>query len=107
MSDGEQRLLTPKEGCEECQELHKWVESARQSKSYMSSSASGYQPGKSRSRQNKNVRNQTESAENTARLAHAKLRLHEMQAHEGLTDSNFLEFRDCMNIVMRNGRDRA
>jgi hypothetical protein len=107
MSDGEQKPLTPKAGCKECQELNDWVESARQSKSYMTSSASGYRPEKSRSGQYKNVRDQMESADNTERLARARLRMHEIEKHEGLTDSNLLEFRVCMNIAIRKGRDRA
>jgi hypothetical protein len=108
MSDGEQKPLTPKEGCEECRRLHDSVESARKAKSYLTSgSMTGYRPEKSRSRQYKNVQDQMYSADNTERLAHAKLRMHEIQTHEGLTDSSFPEFKRCMDIEIRRGRDRA
>ncbi len=107
MSDSEQKPLTPKDGCAECQELRAWVESAHQSKSYMTSSASGYRPEKSRSAQYKNVRDQTESADNQARLARARLRMHEIERHEGVTESTSREFMECMNIDIRKGRDRA
>jgi len=88
MSDVEQKQLTPKDGCEECRELRDRVESARQSKSYMHSDSAGYRHGKSPSRQYKQVREQIENNENAERLARARLRLHEMQAHEGVTDAN-------------------
>jgi hypothetical protein len=107
MSDGEQRQLTTKDGCEECQGLNDWLKSARQAKSYMTSSASGYRPEKSRSRQYKEVLQQMESADNTERLARARLRMHEIEKHEGLTESNSREFSECMSINMRKGRDRA
>jgi hypothetical protein len=47
MSDGEQKPLTPKAGCAECQEFKDRVESARKDKSYTTSSGSGYRPEKS------------------------------------------------------------
>jgi len=47
------------------------------------------------------------SDENTERLAKAKLRMHEITEHEGVTESNAREYHECMLIEMRGGRDRA
>jgi hypothetical protein len=108
MSDGEQRPLSPKGGCEECQRLHNCVESARLAKSYLINGAmTGYRSDKSRSRQYKEVRDQMNSNDNAERLARARLRMHEIQAHEGFTDSSSREFKECMDIEIRRGRDRA
>jgi hypothetical protein len=72
MSDGEQRPLTPKDACEECQRLHNCVESARQAKSYLTNGVmTGYRSDKSRSRQYKRVRDQMNSNDNAERLARA------------------------------------
>jgi hypothetical protein len=62
MSDGEQRPLTPKDGCEECQRLRDSVESARQAKSHLMYGAMpGYRSDQSRSKQYKGVRDQMSS----------------------------------------------
>jgi hypothetical protein len=108
MRDGEQRPLTPKDGCEECQQLHDSVESARKAKSSLIyGPGTGYRPDKSRSRQYKGVQNQMSNNENAGRLARARLRMHEIQAHEGLKDSSLREFKECWDIEIRKGRDRA
>jgi hypothetical protein len=108
MSDGEQRPLTPKDGCEECQRLHDSVESARQAKSHLMYGAmTGYRSDKSRSKQYKGVRDQMNGNDNAERLARARLRMHEIQTHEGFTDSSCREFKESMDIEIRRGRDRA
>ncbi|MGO9637666.1 MAG: hypothetical protein ACLPSO_06965, partial [Terracidiphilus sp.] len=53
------------------------------------------------------VREQMNRDENAERLARAELRMHEMVAHEGITASNALEYQGCLNIKLRDGRDRA
>ena len=103
MSDG--GWLTPKDGCEECQRLRRSAESARQAKSYLTSSQNGYRREKSPSRQY--VRDQIETADNTERLARSRLRMHEIETHEGFTDSSCREFKECMDIEIRRGKSRA
>jgi hypothetical protein len=77
--DGESKLLTPKEGCKECEQLRSQVKSAREATQYLTHGyGTGYRPEKSRSRQYKQVREQMDSNENAQRLAQVKLRLHEM-----------------------------
>jgi len=108
MKDSGPKLLTPKEGCEECKQRQDQVDSARMAKSYLTNgSGTGYRSEKSRSRQYKQVRDQRNSDENAERLAWARLRRHEMEAHEGITDSNASEYLDCRTIEIRGGRDRA
>jgi hypothetical protein len=107
MSDGEQRPLTPKDGCEECQQLRDSAESARKAKSHLIYGATGYRSDKSPSKQYKVVRDQMNANDNAERLARARLRMHEIQTHEGLTDSSFREFNECVDIEIRRGRNRA
>jgi hypothetical protein len=100
-------LLTPKEGCEECKRLRGDVDSAFQSKQYtIYGFATGYRQGKSRSRQPKQVRQQMDVNDNAERLARVNLRIHEIQAHEGVTESNGREFAECVRIRMRGGRNK-
>jgi len=108
MSDSDRKPLTPKQGCEDCVHLRSQVDSARQSKSYLTNGiGTGYRSDKSRSKQYKQVRQEMDRNDNAERLANAKLRIHEMEAHEGITESNVSEFLGCMNIKIRGGRDRA
>lgn len=108
MSDSDRKPLTPKQGCEDCVHLRNQVDSARQSKSYLTNGiGTGYRSDKSRSRQYKQVQQEMERNDNAERLARAKLRMHELEAHEGITESNAFEYRDCMTIEIRGGRDRA
>jgi hypothetical protein len=107
MSESESKALTPNEGCEECKQLRDRVDSAREAKGRLRYGlGTGYRPEKSRSRQVKQVREQMDVNENAERLAQARLRIHEMRAHEGVTDSNASEFAACLSIDMRGGRDR-
>ena len=107
MPDIDQKSLTPKEGCEECNHLHDNVDYAKKSNSYLTNGlGTGYRRGKSRSKQPKQVREQMNSNENAERLARAELRMHEMVAHEGVTLSNASEYQRCLNIKTRDGRDR-
>jgi hypothetical protein len=108
MSEEEQKPLTPKDGCEECQRLRDWVESARKAKAYLANdSSTGYRSDKSRSTQYKNVRDHMDSNDDSQRLAQATLRMHEIETHEGHIEANSREFIVCMQIKMRDGRDRA
>lgn len=108
MSDSVATPLTPKEDCEECKNLRDRADAARRAKSYLTGGyGTGYRPEKPRSRQYKQVREQLNRDENAERLARAQLRLHELEAHEGITDSNVWEYRDCMTIVIRGGRNSA
>jgi|ERR1700761_7309737 len=108
MNDGDKKPLTPKEGCEECQRLRAELDRAVQSKSYViRGPGSLYRHGKSRSRQYKQVQDLMYSSDNAERLAHAELRMHEIEAHEGFTDSNSVEYLTCMQVKIRGGRDRA
>lgn len=107
MSESESKPLTPKEGCEECKRLLDHVDSAREAKARLVHGlGTGYRPEKSRSKQFKQVREQMDSNENAERLARAKLRIHEIQAHEGFTPSKASEYAECMNICIRGGRNR-
>ena len=108
MTDGNPNSLTPKAGCEECKSLRDRVDSARKVKSNLTNGiGTGYRREKSRSRQYKHVRDQMNSDENAERLARAMLRMHQITGPEGITDSNMFEFRDCMTIEIRGGRNRA
>lgn len=105
MTDFDPKSLIPKEGCKGCSHLNDRVDSARRARFYLTNGiGTGYRREKSRSRQYKQVREQINSDENAERLARAELRIHEMLAHEGI---NVSEYQDCMNIVIRGGRDRA
>jgi hypothetical protein len=101
----EKNPLTPKEGCEECKNLHSRVASAREAKNYLIHGyGTGYRREKSRSRQYKQVQEQMNENENAERLARANLRVHEMLAHEGVTESNGREYAEYVTIKMRSGR---
>lgn len=108
MSDGEnKKALTPKAGCEECKQLRSRVDSANAgTRSLIYGPATGYQRGKSRSRQSIRVRKQMSANENAERLAWANLRLHEIEAHEGVTEFNGREYAEYLVIKMRGGRDK-
>jgi hypothetical protein len=107
MTESENKSFTSKEDCEECRQLRSQEDSAREAKAYLAHGiGTGYRPGKSRSRQPKQVREQMNSNENAVRLAQAKLRLHEINAHEGGGKLHEHEVFKLMQIVIRDGRDR-
>ena len=107
MTHSESKSLTPKEGCEECKQLRSQVDFARGAKLYLTQGyGTGYRREKSRSRQYEHVREQMDRNEDAVRLAQTNLRLHEMQAHEGVTESNGREYVEHMTISLRGGRNR-
>ena len=111
MSDGEQKPLTPKDGCKECQELHDGEGEVHASVQILRD-----QRERISAREITLLGNTRRSASKwkalttTYALLAQKLRIHEITcsgAREGIQIQTSPEFRDSMNIVIRNGRDRA
>ncbi len=107
MTHSESKSLTPKEGCEKCKQLRSQVDSAREAKAYLIHGVgTGYRREKSRSRQYNYVRELMDSNEDAERLAQSELRLHEIEVHDGVTESNGREYVEHMTILLRGGRNK-
>ncbi len=103
MTDSDSKPFTPKEGCEECKQLRGQEDYSIEAKSHLTYGVgTGYRRGKSRSQQFKHVRELMDRNENAERLAQARLRLHEIEAHEGGPELHKQEYLECMTILLRN-----